>query len=41
MFSTVRTSSNPNTRLGNLSTLGTITSAGDSRIGQLALEFFF
>lgn len=32
---------NPNTSLNNLSTFGTITAAGDPRIGQLALKFLF
>ena len=32
---------NPNTSLNNLSTFGTITAAGDPRIGQLALKLFF
>ena len=32
---------NPNTSLNNLTNFGTITSAGDPRIGQLALKLFF
>jgi len=32
---------NPNTGLNNLTTFGTITGAGDPRIGQLALKLFF